>query len=202
MKTDYFDIAGGGGRYGGVETAIGYKEWEVVCDALGTGKQVILLRKGGIHEGRDGFSFKHERFFLFPTRFHAQGEQVRVPCEPSGAEWQPGDVVSIRYFCEAVWAKTLTDWDEVMGLQDEHIWKEELVRERFAWGDDDGEGSIHCALVRVSRLAEPWEITYEKRHGGCRTWVELPEMPGDLLATATPVLDDAAFAARQAKVEG
>ena len=96
-------------------------------------------------------------------------------------------------------AKTLTDWDAVTRLQDEHVWNEELVRERFAWGE---EGSIHCALVRVSRLAEPWEITYEKKLGGCRTWIDLPEMPGDVIASATPVLDDAEFAGRQARVEG
>jgi hypothetical protein len=184
-----------------VDKAIGYKEWEVVCDALGTGDQVILLRKGGIHEGRDGFSFKHERFFLFPTRFHAQGEQVRVPCEVTGEEWQPGDVVSVRYFCEAVWAKTLMDWDEVLRLQEDHIWNGELVRERFAWGEEGEQGSIHCAMVRVARLAEPWEITYEKKHGGCRTWVELPDTPGDIIASARPVLDDAEFARRQVRVE-
>ena len=57
--------------------AIGFKEWQVVCDALATGRQSILLRKGGIHEGREGFSFAHDSFFLFPTRFHAQGEHVR-----------------------------------------------------------------------------------------------------------------------------
>ena len=58
--------------------AIAFKEWESVCEALGSGQQAILLRKGGIHEGRAGFSFKHERFFLFPSRFHAQAEQVRI----------------------------------------------------------------------------------------------------------------------------
>lgn len=182
-----------------METAIGYKEWEVVCDALGDGSQVVLLRKGGIHEGREGFSFKHDRFFLFPTRFHSQGERVRVPCAMSGGEWQPGDVVPVRFSCEAVWAKTLTDWDQVGRLADEHIWKEELVRERFAWGE---EGSIHCALVRVSRLAEPWEITYEKKHGGCRTWLDLPDLPADVIASATPVVGDAEFAERRARVEG
>ena len=182
-----------------MDTAIGYKEWESVCEALGSGEQVVLLRKGGIHEGRAGFSFKHERFFLFPTRFHAQGDQVRVACEVSGGEWQVGDEVPVRFYCEAVWAKTLMDWEQVMRLQGEHVWKEELVRDRFAWGE---EGSIHCALVRVFRLAEPWTITYEKKHGGCRTWVDLPDLPGNLIATATPVLDDAAFAERQARVEG
>ncbi len=60
-----------------VQSPIAFKEWQVVCDALASGRQTILLRKGGIHEGREGFSFAHESFFVFPTRFHAQGDQVR-----------------------------------------------------------------------------------------------------------------------------
>lgn len=174
---------------------IGYKEWEVVCEALGTGRQVLLLRKGGIHEGRAGFSFKHDRFVLFPTKFHAQGDQVRVPCPPVEGEWEPGDPVRFHHLCEAAWARTLTDWETVRRLEEFHVWTEDLVRERFAWGEEE---SIHCALVRVHRLGEPWELPYEKRYGGCRTWVDLPDHdPGPL----QPVLDDAAFAAVRERIE-
>lgn len=178
-----------------MSTTIAYKEWEAVCEALGSGQQALLLRKGGIHEGKAGFSFKHDRFVLFPTRFHAQGDQVRVPVELSGGEWEVGDVVPIRYQCEAVWARTLTDWDAVQRLAEFHVWSEELVRERFAWGE---EGSIHCALVRVSRLETPFELEYAKRYGGCRTWVELDEEMG---AGAVAVLSDEEFAEVRGKVE-
>lgn len=174
---------------------IGYKEWEVVCEALGSGRQVLLLRKGGIHEGRAGFSFKHDRFLLFPTKFHAQGDQVRVPCPPVTGEWQPGDQVEMQYYCEALWARTLSDWDVVRRLEEFHVWSEDLVRERFAWGDDQG---IHCALVRVHQLEEPWELTYEKRHGGCRTWLELPDGPPGAMQ---PSLDDEAFQSLRQRVE-
>ncbi len=47
--------------------SIAFKEWAIICDTLGSGAQSIILRKGGIHEGREGFSFKHPDFFLFPT---------------------------------------------------------------------------------------------------------------------------------------
>jgi hypothetical protein len=177
-----------------VSSVIGYKEWDVVCEALGSGRQALLLRKGGIHEGRAGFSFKHEDFVLFPTRFHAQGEQVRVPYELSGGEWEPGEEVPIRYRCEAVWARTLTDWDVVKRLEGFHVWSEDLVRERFSWGE---EGSIHCALVKVSRLVEPWALPYEKKFGGCRTWVELPGGVG----ASDPVQEDEEFAELARRVE-
>lgn len=178
--------------------AIAYKEWESVCEALGSGQQTVLLRKGGIHEGRAGFSFKHGRFFLFPSRFHAQAEQVRIPCESTGGEWEPGDEVPVRFFCEAVWARTLRDWDQVSALAKHHVWAEQLVRSRFAWGEEE---SIHCALVRVTRLAEPWMIPYEKAYGGCRTWIDMPEPPAECLASGSPVLADGAFAERQDEIE-
>jgi hypothetical protein len=35
--------------------SVGFKEWALVCEALGRGEQTIILRKGGIAEGRGGF---------------------------------------------------------------------------------------------------------------------------------------------------
>ena len=177
---------------------IGFKEWEPVCEALGSGVQSLLLRKGGIHEGREGFSFKHERFLLFPTRFHKQVEGVRISCDPPAGEWQEGDEVSLRYFCEAVWARTLTDWKQVQSLEGFHIWAEQVVKDRFGWGEED---RIHCALVRVFRLAEPWTITYGRPYGGCRTWVSLPEAPEVLAGRLTPVVPDEEFAVLRGRVE-
>ncbi len=57
--------------------SVGFKEWALVCEALGRGEQTVILRKGGIAEGREGFSFKHREFFLFPTFFHEQVGKVR-----------------------------------------------------------------------------------------------------------------------------
>src|ERR1043166_5463608 len=56
---------------------IAFKEWAVVVDGLGRGDQIIILRKGGISEGRSGFQVEHNRFFLFPTLFHQQRECVQ-----------------------------------------------------------------------------------------------------------------------------
>ena len=54
-----------------------FKEWAIVVDALGRGEQIIIFRKGGIAEGRGGFEVQYPRFWLFPTLFHQQREQVR-----------------------------------------------------------------------------------------------------------------------------
>ncbi len=174
---------------------IGFKEWQVVCDALASGRQAILLRKGGIHEGRLGFSFAHESFFLFPTRFHVLGEQVREGTVIPLPEWQVGDTVRITHHAEALWAITLTDWDKLAALAPFHIYSEPTVRDRFDWeGKGMTSGSIHLALVRVRELANPWEFPYTASLGGCRSWIQLPEPPAHWQASARPVLDEDALA--------
>lgn len=173
---------------------IGFKEWQVVCDALASGRQSILLRKGGIHEGRQGFSFAHDSFFLFPTRFHTTPAQIREGNAAVLPEWQPGDVIRITHHAEAAWAVTLTDWEKVAALEPLHVYSEQTVRDRFDWeGKGMASGSIHVALVRVRELAQPWEFAYEPKYGGCRSWINLPEPPAGWRETARPVLDDSAF---------
>ncbi|MGB0328251.1 MAG: DUF1802 family protein [Akkermansiaceae bacterium] len=122
---------------------IAFKEWEVICEALESGRQSIILRKGGIHEGREGFSFAHDEFLLFPTRFHAQGEYVTVPNVVAKPEWSIGDEVVIASRVRVNKAVTLTDWEEVAKLSDQHIWTEETIRDRFFWeGKGMASGSI------------------------------------------------------------
>lgn len=182
-----------------MSAVIGFKEWQVVCDALAAGRQSILLRKGGIHEGRQGFSFAHESFFLFPTRFHALADQVREGEVHVMPEWQPGELIRITHHAAAVRAITLTDWSQVAALEPFHIYSEQTVRDRFDWeGKGMASGSIHLAVVRVHELAQPWEFPYEAKYGGCRSWINLPEPPAGWQATARPVIDTAAFAAMEA----
>lgn len=180
---------------------IAFKEWQVVCDALASGRQSILLRKGGIHEGREGFSFAHRAFFLFPTRFHGQTDQVREGEITPLPEWQPGDLVTITHYAEAEWAITLTDWAKVEALEPFHIYSSQTVRDRFDWeGKGMASGSIHVAFVRVRELATPWQFPYEARLGGCRSWIELPEAPANWYQESRPVLDDDTFETLQARL--
>jgi hypothetical protein len=181
--------------------SIGFKEWQVVCDALASGRQSVLLRKGGIHEGRRGFSFAHEAFFLFPTRFHVLADQVREGEVRVMPEWEVGDMIRITHHAEASWAVTLTDWNQVQALESLQIYSEHTVRDRFDWeGKGMASGSIHLALVRIRELSDPWEFPYEARYGGCRSWVNLPEPPLGWRDSARPVIGDEAFAVLNQKL--
>ena len=180
--------------------SIGFKEWQVVCDALASGRQSMLLRKGGIHEGRQGFSFAHESFFLFPTRFHVLADQVREGNVVVQPEWHPGDMIRITHHAEAVSAVTLTDWEKVAALEPFQIYSEQTVRDRFDWeGKGMASGSIHVAVVRIRELATPWEFPYEARYGGCRSWVNLPDAPENWKESSRLVLDSDLFASLESK---
>src|SRR5207237_10577046 len=75
--------------------SVGFKEWSLVCDALGRGRQSVILRKGGIAEGRGGFSFRHREFFLFPTFIHGQIAKVRIAAADIPV---PRSTVAIRWY--------------------------------------------------------------------------------------------------------
>ncbi len=155
--------------------AIGFKEWALVCTALGEGKQSVIIRKGGLAEGRDGFAFKHHEFFLFPTFFHEQIERVRLPAAEL-PEPLPNEI-EIRSFVRVEETRLMTDWEEVRALAPLHILREEVVRERFEYDQAPG---VHVAFVSVSRLEPVWRFPNANSYGGCRSWVTLPEPPRDL----------------------
>ena len=168
------------------------KEWDVVCEALGAGKQVIVIRKGGIAEGKGGLRFEHEEFVLLPTFFHQQAERV-VP-EADFAARQAGEEgeresVEIRHAATLVWHKVITDRTVLTKLQSFHILSPEEVETRF---DQKPEPGVQIALLRVYRLDPPQHVPWQKSFGGCRSWAE---MDADLESCSrVSVLSDERFA--------
>ncbi|HSP45711.1 MAG TPA: DUF1802 family protein [Chthoniobacterales bacterium] len=162
--------------------SVGFKEWALVCQALGRGEQTILLRKGGIAEGREGFGFRHSEFFLFPTFFHEQLGNVRAP----GAEIAAtsNGEIQVRYFARLEAQKEVMSWAMAAALEPLHVLQESVVRERF----DYKRAGLHVALVRVFRLEPKWTLADKPAYGGCRSWVELPQCPA--LTRFEPVLSD------------
>jgi len=164
--------------------SVGFKEWALVCEALGEGRQSVLLRKGGLAEGRAGFGFRHSEFFLFPTFFHEQIDKVRgnvaeIP------EARAGEII-IRFRAQIVATKEITLWEQAAALEPLHILAESVVRERF---DYDARPGLHVALVRVFRVTPNWIFPDAACYGGCRSWVALPDCPSTI--RFEPVLTDA-----------
>jgi hypothetical protein len=155
--------------------SVGFKEWALVCAALGDGRQSVIIRKGGIAEGRDGFQFRHREFFLFPTFFHEQVERTRLT-NVILSKSLPNEV-EILFFARIEETRAVTDWEQVRALEPLHILQERVVRERFDYDDAPG---VQVAFVRVFRLEPAWCFPDSARYGGCRSWVDLPDAPEDL----------------------
>lgn len=157
---------------------VAFKEWQVVVDAIAQGEQSVILRKGGIAEGKSGFQWIHDRFLLFPTLFHEQNQLVRPAADGAersvSTEFEGDDderVIDFGVYVETTQTGRLTDWQEILDWQPYHIWTEDCIRERYEWGDEPG---ISFALVKATRLSEPWLLGNRKGFGGCRSWIGLP----------------------------
>jgi len=146
-----------------------FKEWAVICEALGTGLQSVIIRKGGIAEGRKGFAFRHDEFLLFPT----WSPDTTVPDEP-------GEELEVRYTASIEWSGILTDWERVARLRAFHVLRESVIEERYHYSGTEG---VHVAFVRVYRLNPPLRLKNEKKYAGCRSWIDLPEIEGRVLVS-------------------
>lgn len=173
---------------------VAFKEWALICEALGSGRQSVILRKGGIAEGRAGFAFKHEEFLLFPTWFHEQLERTTLPAD-TPVPTALAEEIEIAYAATVEWTRLVTDLDVVNRLRDLHVWRDEIVEERFRYDETPG---LHVAFVRVFRLEPPQRLRMEKKYGGCRSWVELPTFDGSALVS---VISDEEHAQRRATLE-
>jgi hypothetical protein len=177
-----------------------FKEWAIVVDALGRGEQILVLRKGGIAEGRGGFQVEHPRFLFFPTLYHQQRENVlpmaQARYDEIAPHLPPPDVLRLEFCAEVVAWRRLDSLAAVERLRGQHIWRDDVLAQRFDWGK---EQAIHALAIRVSRLPQRVELPMLPGYGGCKSWIELAD---DIPTNATlPVLAEAAFQARLRQFE-
>ncbi len=147
--------------------AIAFKEWAGVCDALASGRQAIILRKGGIEEGPRGFVPEHPMFWLYPTFVH-EGEQGLKAASTSP---KPGDSGAVMIGALAVVESVdrVDDLGVLLGLDSLHAWTEETVRKRFEYR----KPGVWVLGVRVYRRHEPWTVEVTPAQLGCKSWVPL-----------------------------
>jgi hypothetical protein len=172
-----------------------FKEWAIIVDALKTGRQILIFRKGGISEGRGGFRVEHPAFWFFPTFFHQQREAVIEEAQERydqiAPTFPPPTIVRLECFAQVVAAHSLHSLAQAQQLRGQHIWRDEVIAERFEWGKSK---AIHVLALRTFHLPKPIELPMEKAYGGCKSWIDLPAGLSDL--GAEPALSAEAFAGK------
>ncbi|MFO1023313.1 MAG: DUF1802 family protein [Planctomycetales bacterium] len=176
-----------------------FKEWAVICAALGNGRQSLILRKGGIHEGADGFQVEHPEFWLFPTYLH-QGQpnglidEVRDLYEDSTRNRPRDEMIHLQYYAVVEETHYLATELQLSRLQPFHVWSHRTVEDRFHYR----KPGIFLLVVRMYALPKPIAIPNSPHFDGCRTWVDFPTEIST--AELTPVLSEEDFAALRSRI--
>lgn len=167
------------------------KEWAAVIRALELGRQIFLLRKGGLAETSLGFELAHPKFVFYPTWEHQQREQLRPEFQPWFDELRPGDPERLRITGIAEASEVIeapADRERWRQARDLHIWSDDYIDMRYGYRP---ELPLRIVLLRASRLETPVEIPLAGRYGGCRSWVDLDaDIP---VQSSAPALDETDF---------
>jgi hypothetical protein len=166
--------------------SVALKEWAVICRALETGQQTLLLRKGGIREGAGGFQPEHERFWLYPTQFHQGAEQLAAEFVPllNNLDAPANGLVQHRNLAQVTAVSHLGRLEQAAALRGLHGWSDEVIAKRFHYRDP----GLLVLVLRVYRCQFEHQVKESSAMAGCKSWVELPQAlaTGQLAA----VLDD------------
>jgi hypothetical protein len=150
-----------------------FKEWAAICRALATGRQDVILRKGGIVEAGGEFRLDHDSFLLFPTFVHQAPESLipaaRDLLDGIEADRPAEGTVVFRHVARVLEARRVLALDDLAAYRSRHVWSDAVVAERFhRWNDE-----LHVLRVDVSPLPFPVTVPWHDSYGGCRSWVDL-----------------------------
>jgi len=170
-----------------------FKEWAIVCRALATGSQILILRKGGVAEGPRGFEVTDRQFFLYPTYLHQSPTSVV-------SNWRdemgrlvdpaPGQIEIGHYAIVSSWLR-IRSLETLKALRKHHILSDAVVEERFHRWEQEG---VTALMVRVYALPRPVMVPELESYAGCKSWLTLAEQVP--LDGVQPVLGDAPFQAK------
>ena len=151
----------------------GLKEWATVVKALESGKQTVILRKGGILETASGFRVESKKFLLFPTWEHQETKHVKPEYHDflnKTLNQKPKQGYNIiTSLAEILDEKDILSKEIVKRLSSFHVWSDKYIDERINWMP---EKPIKAAFLRTYKIPEI-EISLKPEFEGCKSWIEL-----------------------------
>ena len=177
------------------------KEWAITCEAIGRGEQILLLRKGGIHEDSKDFRVIHREFLLYPTFEHQKADLLRTEHQPAleALLKRPREdkQITFTHFARAEEVLEVEDQGKVDDLSPHYIWTNDYAQSRLRWKP---MLPLSVMLLRAYRLESPVTVNWIPEYSGCTSWVEiLTDVP---LGRMEPVLLDSEFRAQVDAIKG
>ena len=180
---------------------IALKEWAVTVRALAQGEQVLLLRKGGIHESGKDFRVIHPEFLLYPTYEHQREDLLKNERHSSLsnilAEPREKDQIGFSHWARVEETVEVSQLDKVDDLSPYHIWTTDYAQSRLRWKP---MLPLSVLLLRVYRLEQPVSVPFLPEYQGCTSWVEVLDTVQ--LGYLQPVLSDEAFQRQVDEIKG
>ncbi len=180
---------------------IALKEWAITVQSLSQGEQILLLRKGGIHEDGKDFRVVHPEFLLYPTYEHQREDLLKSGHQPALqqllSDTPRTDSITFTHWARAEEIIEVEEQERVDDLSSFHIWTDEYAQSRLRWKP---MLPLSILLLRVYRMERPVTVPYIKEYGGCTSWVEI--LPRIDLGQLEPVLDDAEFQRQVDAIKG
>lgn len=172
---------------------IALKEWAIICKALEDGKQMLLLRKGGIMEYRKGFEVKHNEFLLYPTFEHQSIESIKAEYKEKLNEIleeqnkyynnnnrkkidkdnKNFNIVSnniIKLLAKVEDVIEISDKLTLSELRDYHIWSDEYVTMRMNYNPSK---PMSILLLRIYKIRNPLIVDINDKWAGCKSWIDI-----------------------------
>lgn len=177
--------------------SVALKEWAVAIRALREGRQILLLRKGGIREEGGEFEVQARNVLLFPTYEH-QMEQAGMlqPCYGSWLQEEQrrkpvGEFVRLDAWAQVTDILVVRDFGALYTLKSQHIYDDSLLRFRT---ENEPQKPLYALFLRAYELPSPVTIPMEMDYYGCKSWISLtePVPTGD----TKPVLSDHTYSER------
>lgn len=176
---------------------VAFKEWARVCEALASGRQSLILRKGGVEEGPGGFAPEHPVFWLYPTRVHQAEQGLKADARPAGGGSPapaPGDTIGLPGLAVVGVVGRVEREGDLEALDGLHVWTAETVGKRFHYRSP----GLWVLGVRVYRAEPPAVVPVTEAHAGCKTWVPLEVAPGT--GGLAPALGETEFGSRMRRL--
>ena len=151
--------------------SVALKEWDIVCRSLQGGDQIVLLRKGGIHDVEGVFELQEKHFLLFPTFLHQQPGMVK---ESRRGELRLRDgepeTIAIGGWASVTDVVRASGREAVDRIFAHHLWDVPQIDMRFNYKPSH---PLYVVLLRAYRLPAVVEVANTKEYAGCVSWVPL-----------------------------
>ena len=151
------------------------KEWATVINALESGDQTVILRKGGILDVMSGFRIESKKFLMFPTQehqeynhikpqFHNYLEQVKSNPPKNGFN-------RITSYAEVLAEADISSEETIKRLSLFHIWSDSYINERRNWKPENPMKAVFLKVYKIPEFNTPLKSEYQ----GCKSWININE---------------------------